>query len=84
MLGICLVLAFSWAGITLFLSWQAFRRMEWRAEVLDRMTWQMLHGQEVLARRFSQGMHEEQGQSLTGLQSMWKRMDDADFEINRA
>jgi signal transduction histidine kinase len=44
--------------------------MEWQARELSRVSWQMLEGQEVAARRFSHEMHDELGQSLTGLKAM--------------
>ena len=83
-LGICLVLAFACAGVTVYTTRRAFRRLEWQAEELDRVSWQMLQDQEVLARRFSHEMHDELGQSLTGLRSMLKRMDGPDFVEHRA
>lgn len=83
-LGICLVLAFACAGITVYTTRRAFRRLEWQAEELDKVSWQMLQDQEVVARRFSHEMHDELGQSLTGLRSMLKRMDGADFVDHRA
>ncbi len=82
-LGICLVLAFACAGITVYTTRRAFRRLEWQAEELDKVSWQMLQDQEVVARRFSHEMHDELGQSLTGLRSMLKRMDGADFVEHR-
>ena len=83
-LGVCLVLAFSCAGVTLYTTRRAFRRLEWQAEELDRVSWQMLQDQEVVARRFSHEMHDELGQSLTGLRSMLKRIDGAEWMERRA
>ncbi|MBI2687769.1 MAG: sensor histidine kinase [Acidobacteria bacterium] len=82
-LGICLVLAFACAGVTVYTTRRAFHRLEWQADELDRVSWQMLQDQEVLARRFSHEMHDELGQSLTGLRSMLKRMNGADFVERR-
>jgi len=82
-LGVCLVLTFGCAGLTVFSTRRAFRRLEWQAEELDRVSWQMLQDQEVVARRFSHEMHDELGQSLTGLKSMLKRMDGPGFVENR-
>ena len=83
-LGICLLLAFACAFITIYTTRRAFRRLEWHAEELDRVSWQMLQDQEVVARRFSHEMHDELGQALTGLRSMLKRMDGPGFVENRA
>jgi len=83
-LGICLLLAFACAFVTIYTTRRAFRRLEWHAEELDRVSWQMLQDQEVVARRFSHEMHDELGQALTGLRSMLKRMDGPGFVENRA
>ncbi len=82
-LGVCLVLAFCCGFATIWTTRRAFRRLEWHAEELDRVSWQMLQDQEVVARRFSHEMHDELGQSLTGLRSMLKRMDGPGFVENR-
>lgn len=83
-LGVCLILAFGCAGVTVYTTRRAFNRLQWQAEELDRVSWQMLQDQEHVARRFSHEMHDELGQALTGLRSMLKRMDGPDFVANRA
>jgi signal transduction histidine kinase len=83
-LGVCLLMAAGCAGVTVYATRRAFRRMEWQAEELEQVSWQMLQDQEVVARRFSHEMHDELGQSLTGLKSMLKRMDGPGFEQSRA
>lgn len=83
-LGVCLVLAFSCAGITVYTTRRALRRLEWQAGELDKVSWQMLQDQEVVARRFSHEMHDELGQSLTGLRSMLKRIDGREWMERRA
>jgi signal transduction histidine kinase len=83
-LGVCLILAFACAGVTVYITRRALRRLEWQAEELDNVSWQMLQDQEVLARRFSHEMHDELGQSLTGLRSMLKRIDGAEWMERRA
>lgn len=82
-LGVCLVMAFGCAGITVYTTKRAFQRLEWQTDELERVSWQMLQDQEVVARRFSHEMHDELGQSLTGLKSMLKRMDGPGFVENR-
>lgn len=83
-LGVCLVMAIGCALVTVYTTRRAFRRLEWQAEELDLVSWQMLQDQEVVARRFSHELHDELGQSLTGLKSMLKRMDGAGFVEHRA
>jgi signal transduction histidine kinase len=83
-LGVCLLLAVGCAAVTIHTTRRAFHRLEWQAEELDRVSWQMLQDQEVVARRFSHELHDELGQSLTGLKSMLKRMDGPAFVDNRA
>lgn len=82
-LGFCLVMAFACAAVTVYTTRRAFQRLEWQAEELERVSWQMLQDQEVVARRFSHEMHDELGQSLTGLKSMLKRMDGPGFVESR-
>jgi signal transduction histidine kinase len=82
-LGVCLIMAFACAAVTVYTTRRAFQRLEWQAEELERVSWQMLQDQEVVARRFSHEMHDELGQSLTGLKSMLKRMDAQRFVESR-
>jgi signal transduction histidine kinase len=46
-----------------------FRKMEWQASELSRVSWHMLESQESTARRFSHELHDELGQSLTALKA---------------
>lgn len=82
-LGVCLVMAVGCAAVTVYATRRAFRRIEWQAQELEQVSWQMLQDQEVVARRFSHEMHDELGQSLTGLKSMLKRMDGRGFEESK-
>jgi len=82
-LGACLVLALACAGITVWTTRRAFQRLEWQAEELSRVSWQMLQDQEVVARRFSHEMHDELGQALTGLRGMLKQLSSVEFELRR-
>jgi len=70
LLGGSLLLALACAVVTIRTTNGSFRQMEWQARELSRVSWQMLEGQEVAARRFSHEMHDELGQSLTGLKAM--------------
>ena len=82
-LGASLFAAAVCAAVTLWITSRAFKRLEWQSEELNRVSWQMLQGQELVARRFSHEMHDELGQSLTGLRAMLKRLDGAEFTKKR-
>lgn len=83
MLGLCSILASGCAAVTVWTINRSFRKMEWQAQELQRVSWHMIESNEKIARRFSHEMHDELGQSLTGLKSMLKRMPMADFERQR-
>jgi signal transduction histidine kinase len=69
LLGLCVLLAFVCAVFTVRLTIELFRRMEWQAHELSRVSWHMLQTQEATARRFSHELHDELGQSLTALKA---------------
>jgi signal transduction histidine kinase len=69
LLGLSAILAFACAILTVRLTIQLFRRMEWQAGELSRVSWHMLQGQEATARRFSHELHDELGQSLTAVKA---------------
>lgn len=70
LLGLCLLLALLCAGLTIQFTVNSLNRLEWQAEELNRVSWHLIQGQEDAARRFSHEMHDELGQSLTGLKAM--------------
>lgn len=82
-LGLCLILAVATAGLTLWMLGRAFSRLEWQAAELNRVSWHLLDGHEKMARRFSHEMHDELGQSLSGLRRMLNRMDATEFAARR-
>ncbi|MBY0505700.1 MAG: sensor histidine kinase [Bryobacteraceae bacterium] len=82
-LAVCLLLALGCAGLTVYSTKRAFDKLAWQSQELDRVSWNMLQDQEVVARRFSHEMHDELGQSLTGLRSMMKRLNASEFEARR-
>jgi signal transduction histidine kinase len=84
LLGGSLLLALACAVITIHTTNSSFRQMEWQARELSRVSWHMLEGQEVAARRFSHEMHDELGQSLTGLKAMLLGMRHEDSPGRRA
>jgi two-component system sensor histidine kinase UhpB len=53
---------------------KSFRMMRWQSEELNRVSWHMLETQETTARRFSHEMHDELGQSLTGVKALVRGM----------
>ena len=69
LLGGCLLLALACSIVTVRITGALFRKMEWQAGELGRVTWHMLENQETTARRFSHELHDELGQSLTALKA---------------
>jgi signal transduction histidine kinase len=78
-LGICILLAMGTAGMTVWVIQKTFAKLEWQATELAHVSWHMLDGHEKMARRFSHEMHDELGQSLTGLRGMLNRVKDSEF-----
>jgi signal transduction histidine kinase len=68
-LGACLPLALIFTVVTVRMTTQLFRSMEWQAGELSRVSWHMLDDQESTARRFSHELHDELGQSLTAVKA---------------
>lgn len=82
-LGLCFLLAAGCASLTFWFTRRTLRRLDWQTEELSRVSWTMLENQEKVARRFSHEMHDELGQSLTGLKGMAKRWTPEQFAANR-
>lgn len=76
-LGLCFLLAASTAGLTVWIIQRAFARLEWQAGELAHVSWHLIDGHEKMARRFAHEMHDELGQSLSGLRRMLNRIPDA-------
>ncbi len=83
LLGACLVLALCFALLTIWFANLSWRRMENQSDELSRVSWHMLRGQEESARRFSHEMHDEFGQSLTGLRAVLMGLKPGEFEARR-
>jgi signal transduction histidine kinase len=64
-----LILALGCTVLTVRLSAQLLRRMEWQEGELSRVSWHLLEDQESTARRFSHELHDELGQSLTAVKT---------------
>lgn len=69
LLGSCLLLALACAFLTVRMTTESFRQMEWQASELSRVSWHLLEHQEVTARRFSHELHDELGQSLAAVRA---------------
>ena len=82
-LGLCFLLAVGTAVLTVWVIQRAFTRLEWQSAELDRVSWHMLDGHEKMARRFSHEMHDELGQSLSGLRRMLSGVSDNGFPAIR-
>lgn len=68
-LGACILAALVCALLTVRMTGSLFRKMEWQAGELSRVSWHMLESQETTARRFSHELHDELGQSLTAVKA---------------
>ena len=63
------VLAAVSAVFTVGFAWRGLHRIQWQADELSRVSWQMLRSQEEVARRFAHELHDELGQSLASLRT---------------
>jgi len=68
-LGVGVILALLCAALTVRLTTDLFRKVEWQAGELSRVSWHMLENQEAVARRFSHELHDELGQTLTAIRT---------------
>jgi signal transduction histidine kinase len=69
LLGAAMLLALLFAVLTMRMTADMFRRMEWQTGELSRVSWHMLQNQESAARRFSHELHDELGQALTAVKA---------------
>lgn len=76
-LGLCILLAVGTASLTVWIIQRAFAKLEWQATELAHVSWHMIDSHEKMARRFSHEMHDELGQSLSGLRRMLQRIPQA-------
>jgi signal transduction histidine kinase len=93
LLGACLILALVCAIYTVRNTTELFRRMEFQASELSRVSWYLLENQEITARRFSHELHDELGQALTAVKANLaalesrpdkKRLDDCQGLVDEA
>jgi signal transduction histidine kinase len=69
LLGIALALSIVCALATVRIAVQMFRRIEWQAKELSRLSGHVLQTQEQILHRFSRELHDEFGQSLTAIEA---------------
>ena len=73
-LGLCFLLAATTAGLTVWIINRAFAKLEWQATELTHVSWHLIDSHEKMARRFAHEMHDELGQSLSGLRRILSRL----------
>jgi signal transduction histidine kinase len=78
-----MLLALVFAVITIKMTLDLTRRMEWQSGELSRVSFHMLEDQEATARRFSHELHDELGQQLTAMKTNLAALD-AGGQVNRA
>jgi two-component system sensor histidine kinase UhpB len=69
LISVSLLLALACSIVTARKTGRLFRNMNWQERELARVSWQMLQGQETIARRFSHELHDELGQTLAALKA---------------
>jgi len=69
------LLALIFAVITIKMTLDLTRRMEWQTGELSRVSFHMLEDQEATARRFSHELHDELGQQLTAMKTNLAALD---------
>lgn len=84
LLGACMVFALLGSLLTIRTVVHLFRDAQRHAEELNRVSWQMLKGQEEAVRRFSHELHDELGQGLTALRANLESLDTAGLAERRA
>jgi signal transduction histidine kinase len=84
LLGASVILAFVGAVFTVRFATQSFRKVEWQAEELSRVSWNMVKGQEEAARRFSHELHDELGQALAAVKANLMAVNPGNVDARRA
>ena len=83
LIGACMLLSIGGAALTIRVILRWLRVLRWQSDELNRVSWQMLQTQEQAARRFSHEMHDELGQSLTGLKATLSGVKPEEFAARR-
>ncbi|MBS1828731.1 MAG: sensor histidine kinase [Acidobacteria bacterium] len=84
LLGACMILALGGSLLTIRTVAQLFGDAQEHSNELNRVSWQMLKGQEETVRRFSHELHDELGQGLTALRSNLEAIDENGLAARRA
>jgi len=79
-LGLCSLIAAGTAGLTVWIIQRGFKMLEFQSGELAKVSWHLIDSHEKLARRFSHEMHDELGQSLSGLRRMLGRISGSENE----
>jgi signal transduction histidine kinase len=80
--GASVLLALVFAAITVKMTQQLIRRLEWQTAELSRVSFHMLEDQEATARRFSHELHDELGQQLTAIKTNLNALE-GNGQVNR-
>jgi len=80
--GASVLLALVFAAITVKMTLQLIRRLEWQTAELSRVSFHMLEDQEATARRFAHELHDELGQQLTAIRTNLTALD-SNGAVNR-
>jgi signal transduction histidine kinase len=83
-LSLCFLLAIGTAVGTLRIIQKGFSQLESQSSELAHVSWHMLEMQEKLARQFSHEMHDELGQSLSGLRRLLSGVPEGQFGAIRS
>jgi signal transduction histidine kinase len=81
--GASVLLALVFAAITVTMTLQLIRRLEWQTAELSRVSFHMLEDQEATARRFAHELHDELGQQLTAIKTNLNALENGG-QINRS
>jgi signal transduction histidine kinase len=73
LLGACLTVACVCAAFVLRAASRLYERVSEQTEQLNRVSWRLLDGQEMVGRRLSHELHDELGQALTALKTSLAR-----------
>ncbi len=69
LLAIALALSIACAAMTVRIAAKVFRRTEWQAKELSRLSGHVMETHEQILHRFSRELHDEFGQSLTAIEA---------------
>lgn len=83
LLGASFAFALICSTLTILFSRWSIDQMQWQAQELNKVSWQMLQTQETVARRFSHELHDELGQSLAAVKANLLASNPSEFSARR-